>query len=145
MMKPIVIREVAALVLRPSPIISTAIDSDRKRKLEEQQQKKHDHARYYGIITLNQILLTRGEIEVAGKLIDCYFEIFSDLLARIEKAREAGKSGRASRKRKDAKKDQEAQASMKAQQEEESESKILTAVLTGVNRAYPYASLTTEA
>lgn len=111
-MKPIVTREVSAVALRP--IV----------------EGKLAHGRYYGIITLNQLLLARGETEVANKLIDVYFSIFADLLTR-DQAKHA--AARASKKGGKPQQD--------TQHDVEVDSKLLAAVLTGVNRAFPYAAL----
>jgi ribosome biogenesis protein MAK21 len=112
-MKPIVIREVAAVVLRP-PV-----------------EGKLTHGRYYGIITLNQVLLAREEQEVAGKLIDVYFKVFGDLLAK-EAAQHSAAVATKSKK---------GRAPLETQHDVEVDSKLLAAVLTGVNRAFPYAAL----
>lgn len=124
-MKPIVIREVAALVLRPASNLPKS-------------RAHQDHSAYYGIITLNQILLSRHEPQVATKLIDVYFEIFTDLLARIDHAKEAADAAGKKRKKGAEKKET---LEVKAEQEEEGDSKMLAAVLTGVNRAFPYADM----
>ena len=64
----------------------------------------HAKAQYYAVCFLNQVLLSREEDELAGKLIAIYFSFF-----------------RACVKKKDV------------------ESKMLGALLSGVNRAYPYS------
>lgn len=131
-MKPIVIREVASLVLRP-------VTANQPKSRAHQ-----DHSSYYGIVTLNQILLSRSEPEVATKLIDVYFEIFNDLLARIDAAHVAAEKAPGGKK-KHVKKEQSREAlELKAEQEEEGDSKMLAAVLTGVNRAFPYAAMDRE-
>lgn len=126
-MKPIVIREVAGLVLKPAP--ATKDDSS---------TRKHDHARYYGLITLNQIMLAKRETAVAGKLIEVYFEVFGDILKRIDAVRMPDEPKKNAKK---GKKVDKKELAAKAELEEEGDSKLLAAVLTGVNRAFPFADL----
>lgn len=125
-MKPIVIREVASLVLRPASSLPKS-------------RAHQDHSAYYGIIMLNQILLSRNEPQVAAKLIDVYFEIFTDMLARIDRAKDAVEQASGKKRKKGSEKKEDLE--VKVEQEEEGDSKMLAAVLTGVNRAFPYADL----
>lgn len=134
-MKPIVIREIAALVLRP---VSSGPTHDKALA-------RLDHSAYYGIITLNQVVLSRAEPEVATRLIDVYFEIFTDLLARIDHAKQAIEAApKKTKKNQKIKQASKAELEIKAEQEEEGDSKMLAAILTGVNRAFPYAELDRE-
>ena len=71
------------------------------------------HVRYYAAITLNQIFLQPGDTAVALQLIDVYFRMFGDLLSE-------GKV---------------------ADNEEDTDGKLISAILTGVNRALPFAKL----
>lgn len=73
----------------------------------------NEHARYYAAITLNQIFLRPGDTDVALQLIDVYFRMFEDLLAE-------GKV---------------------AENEQDTHGKLVSAILTGVNRALPFAKL----
>jgi ribosome biogenesis protein MAK21 len=118
-MGSIVIREVAALVLKP------ALGKD----------AKHDHARYYGLITLNQVVLSRDQPEVAAKLLDLYFEVFQDILSRLDKAEETKPAPKDNAKKRKSTNEQTAVR----EQKEEGESKLLAAVLTGAHRALPFA------
>ncbi|WWC95441.1 hypothetical protein V866_002304 [Kwoniella sp. B9012] len=175
-MKAVVAREVSALVLKPISSTTTAasssgshikFDDDVKgKKPEEKKSDTVNHARYYGLITLNQITLTRKDQEVAGKLVDLYFEVFREILGdgtkkdeehpiggeeeegeigedQIEKV--AGKidKWRGRRKGTKPKPGQKKKTAMEQEEEliENSESKLVSAVLTGINRALPFAKL----
>jgi ribosome biogenesis protein MAK21 len=83
-----------------------------------------------------KIMLVRKETAIAAKLIEVYFQVFSDVLKRIEVAGEPS-TEKSFKKKKEGKKDLAAKAAL----EEEADSKILAAVLTGVNRAFPFADL----
>jgi len=87
-------------------------------------------------ITLNQILLNKNDKAIAAKLIDIYFQVFSDILKRLDSV--ARPAERTSKKR-SGKKEKKQDLALKAELEEEGDSKLLAAVLTGVNRAFPYA------
>ncbi|KAI4261793.1 MAG: hypothetical protein L6R42_003017 [Xanthoria sp. 1 TBL-2021] len=107
------------------------------------------HAQYYAVITLNQTVLSGKEEDLAKKLLDIYFSLFARLLAkpnpkatleaenptRINQKGEiqggGGPAGKAAR-RKAAQKDKATTV------EEDLREKMLSAVLTGVNRAIPY-------
>jgi ribosome biogenesis protein MAK21 len=108
------------------------------------------HAKYYAIITLNQTVLASLEHDVANKLLDIYFGVFTSLL---HKENATTSSGPATGKRSltkfsdrptnqkmnkkaiaRAKKEDE-----KNQFEEEVNAKLISAVLTGVNRAFPFS------
>ena len=108
------------------------------------------HAQYYAIITLNQTVLSSKEDGVARKLLDIYFSLFIMLLERPE-ATTPGTSGANSvtinRKGElqkggsaPGKKALKKQASLQksANVGEDLREKMLSAVLTGVNRAIPF-------
>ena len=73
----------------------------------------NEHARYYAAITLNQIVLQPGDTDASLLLIDVYFRMFGDLLGE-------GKV---------------------AENEEDTHGKLISAILTGVNRTLPFAKL----
>lgn len=104
------------------------------------------HAKYYAVITLNQTVLSTREQEVANKLLDVYFALFVGLLKTTEAYKGkvepddsskpqqggGGKPGRKARQKQVLKE--------KAQETEgELNERIIAQVLTGVNRAYPFA------
>ncbi|CAD0107233.1 unnamed protein product [Aureobasidium uvarum] len=98
------------------------------------------HAKYYSIITLNQTILSVKEPEVANKLLDIYFGLFIQFLkprshakAKAQKVQGGGaKGGKMAAKK--AKALEQADAA-----DSELNEKMVTAVLTGVNRAFPFA------
>jgi ribosome biogenesis protein MAK21 len=162
-MKAVVIREVAALVLRPPA--PPAQGSSRHNKFDKKDAKKGtdlhkaaaEHARYYGIITLNQMTLSGRERDVAARLVEVYFEVFRELLGsnstldaetkdgetnELQKVTgkvhnwQGRKKGTRNGKRRDEKK--------KEGEVEMGDAKLVAAVLTGVTRALPYARLEDE-
>jgi ribosome biogenesis protein MAK21 len=119
------------------------------------------HARYYAIITLNQTILSTKEDSIAGKLLDLYFSLFVGLLKRPDRAKavkppltptpahtvkynkRGDKQGGGSEKGKKAlSREQLDEAAEK--QEEDLNEKMISAVLTGVNRAIPFSNLDTS-
>lgn len=175
-MKHIVVKEIASVVLRPiAPLPASKSTSHGKGKGKAHVAsvpvgqlsaaagaRSSDHARYYGIITLNQVMLSRSAAEklVANRLIEIYFDIFRDLLGfhssdveeisqngpapKDRKRRRDEKSGKKQSDTKDATSGlprQERRKIEKIQAAQESESKLMAAVLTGVNRAFPYSDI----
>jgi ribosome biogenesis protein MAK21 len=162
-MKAVVIREVAALVLKPPapPPVSaskhTKFDKKDAKKTVDPHKAAAEHARYYGIITLNQMTLSGKERDVAARLVEVYFEVFRELLGSNStldsEAKEEGaditqkvagkvhnwqgrKKGTRNGKKRDEKK--------KEGEVEMGDAKLVAAVLTGVTRALPYARLEDE-
>ncbi|KAK4987131.1 RNA-binding ribosome biosynthesis protein mak21 [Elasticomyces elasticus] len=103
------------------------------------------HAKYYAIITLNQTILSMKEQEVANKLLGIYFSLFVQLLkpAKQEKAEVkltpnggvqggGGKPGKMAAKK-------AIKAAESTTVESELCEKMTAQVLTGVNRAFPFA------
>ncbi|KAF7294651.1 CCAAT-box-binding transcriptional factor [Mycena indigotica] len=175
-MKLIVVREIVALVLRPSasrPPTSSAptpkhirfTDDDKpksKAKPEEKKVAGNAHARYYATITFNQIVLAPGDREVALQLIDVYFVLFKELLGEGNSDEDenkeddkhekdegetvsADKAGRIRDKKKGKGKGKgkvvETRGAAGFAEVEDAHSKLISAILTGVNRALPYAKI----
>lgn len=147
-MTSILVREVSSLILRPT---AAPVPGAPKDKAKENGQ---DHARYYGVITLNQVMLTKNQAEVAGKMIEVYFEIFGDILGRVadEEADAAAEEPTDEKKRKrggalvkKGKKGDKADDKKGEGEVSENDSKLVAAVLTGVNRAFPFAQIDEEA
>lgn len=127
LMKPIIIRSIESeLLLRPG---------------------QSSHAKYYAINTLNQTILSAREEEVALKLLNIYFDLFVTLLKKPDpqnvitgpvvnrKGQIQGGGGQMGKKAKArATKEEEAKLSS-----EETTEKMISAVLTGVNRAFPFS------
>ncbi|BFZ64904.1 RNA-binding ribosome biosynthesis protein mak21 [Saitoella coloradoensis] len=117
-MKSIVIREIEQLVFKPSV---------------------PQHALYYAMITLNQTILATRDTEVANRLIDVYFAFFTKLLQTSKPVQKpAAKKGEKLSKKAQKKLDEEEKAMLQA---EETNAKMISAVLTGVNRAFPFSKV----
>ncbi|OAX82919.1 hypothetical protein ACJ72_02726 [Emergomyces africanus] len=118
------------------PTIISAVESDILFRPGQSQ-----HAKYYAIITLNQTVLRSDEENVAMKLLDVYFGLFVTLLKPVKHSShpelKPGKHDQKSKKRHGGVAVPKGQA-----QETELREKLTAAVLTGVNRAYPFTSLT---
>ena len=121
-MKSIILHEMENLLFRPNTSI---------------------HAQYYTIITLNQTILTSRDTTVANRLVEVYFILFVKLLrggvSEGEKAAAANTGKKLKRRKK--KKRGAVDWEELNQQEGEVTSKILSAVLTGVNRAFPFSNV----
>ncbi|KAI9752569.1 MAG: hypothetical protein M4579_005567 [Chaenotheca gracillima] len=129
------------------PIIISAIESELLFR-----PGQSSHARYYAMITLNQVTLSAKEEAVAGKLLDLYFTLFISLLKQQQgnkpaadeppkpilnkKGQVQGGGGKAGKK---ATKKAREETTVKSADEELNE-KMISAVLTGVNRAFPFAN-----
>ncbi|ETS60778.1 hypothetical protein PaG_04688 [Moesziomyces aphidis] len=147
-MKFIVVREIANLILRPSAPTTN----------DEGKVANHTtHARYYGVLTLNQTVLTARDDATANHLILLYFELFEGILRQSEAKEAAGTAEEdvEEPKKKDKKrwKDQPRKGRgrkskpAKSEKPEEpklvkdAESKMVVAILTGVRRAFPFAKI----
>ncbi|SOV09034.1 related to MAK21 - protein required for 60S ribosomal subunit biogenesis [Ustilago sp. UG-2017a] len=156
--KFIVVREIANLIMRPTPAASVEKDG------EAPAQSNHStHARYYGLLTLNQTVLTIKDESTANQLILLYFELFEGILKQNEikevNGTAEGEDAEETPKKKDKKrwKDQPRRGKAKkakgkgkqaasAKVEEpklvkDAESKMVVAILTGVRRAFPFAKM----
>jgi ribosome biogenesis protein MAK21 len=123
------------------PIIIRSIESELLLR-----SGQSSHAKYYAINTLNQTILSAKEEEVAKKLLDIYFELFVSLLKKPEVPKAVGPvvnkkgqiqgGGAPMGKKAQAKAQLEAEAKLA---NEELTEKMISAVLTGVNRAFPFS------
>ncbi|KAJ7184372.1 CBF/Mak21 family-domain-containing protein, partial [Mycena filopes] len=154
----------------PAPTVGKHIrftDDDKPKskpnpKAEEKKAAGNSHARYYATITFNQIVLAPGDREVALQLIDVYFEMFKELLgegndggvaAEVEEDGAAegaaevktDKGGRVrvrdAGKGKGKGKVTEIKGAAGFAEVEDAHSKLISAILTGVNRALPFAKI----
>ena len=116
------------------------------------------HARYYAIITLNQTILSGKEDTIASNLLELYFGLFVGLLKNAGRAKavksphvptppstikynkRGEKQGGGSEKGKKAR-SREMLDEAAEKQEEDLNDKLISAVLTGVNRAIPFSNL----
>ena len=130
------------------PTIIAAIESDLLFRSGQSL-----HAKYYATITLNQTILSGKEENVARKLLDIYFSLFVKLLEKPKAAIPAAsdisinkkgevQGGGGVRGKKALKKN--AEKGKATTVDEELREKMLSAVLTGVNRAIPFASTNDE-
>lgn len=124
------------------PIIIAAIESELLLR-----PNQSTHARYYAINTLNQTILSAKEEQVAKKLLSIYFPLFVTTLKKPEPVKEIvgpkinkkgqvqGGGGQMGKKA-----EEKATKELQAKQaSEETTEKMISAILTGVNRAYPFA------
>ena len=123
------------------PIIISSIESNLLFR-----PNQNLHAKYYAAITLNQTVLSSREEEVAKKLLNIYFSLFRELLTPTEQKavipatllnKKGQKQGGGGQLGKMARRKQ-AMEEKNSQTDEELREKMLSAVLTGVNRAIPY-------
>ncbi|CAE7156024.1 unnamed protein product [Rhizoctonia solani] len=132
-MKNIIIREMTSLVLK--------------------KQAEHMHARYYGVITLNQFTLAPGDKDIAAALIGLYFQIFEDILGKGEdetptKDIPEEQTGRPNARDKARRKEKQRKKGIKGKEQsgdavfaetEDSNAKLIAALITGIHRALPFA------
>ncbi|TID14127.1 hypothetical protein CANINC_004773 [Pichia inconspicua] len=107
------------------------------------------HALYYSINTLNQTILTKKDEALANKLVDAYFALFEKLLIKTDdqntgtmKESEHQKEGRRKQKVKRGKKGGKSVKIVKDEKDvvEEKNSKMFAAILSGLNRAFPFSN-----
>ncbi|KAH8697321.1 CBF/Mak21 family-domain-containing protein [Talaromyces proteolyticus] len=95
-------------------------------------------AKYYAVITLNQTILSTKEEEVAIQLLDIYFSLFVILLKPNEKPnQQRGKSGKGQ-------KNDAAAKGAQSEPDDQLREKLVSGILTGINRAYPFTSSDTD-
>lgn len=111
------------------------------------------HALYYSVNTLNQTILTRQDETLANKLVDAYFALFEKLLIKTDdenvgafKESEHQKEGRRKKNVKRGRKGGKSVKKVKDDNEilEEKNSKMFAAILTGLNRAFPFSNFPTN-
>lgn len=134
--------------------------SKAKGKAPHEDEKGHtmdrwnSHAWYYSSVTLNQVVLTPSDHdrEVARTLIDLYFEMFREILGGTVNSKfdvgdpeesqqkdDEPRDGHSSRSKKG--KAKEARGEAGFAEVEDANSRLISAVLTGVNRAMPFAKV----
>ncbi|KAH3672294.1 hypothetical protein WICMUC_004389 [Wickerhamomyces mucosus] len=130
-------------------IIDSVIDTTFKKNNDY-------HSKYYSILTLNQTILTRREEDVANELVKTYFSLFEKLLiesdpdnVETKKPEDISKPNNYKNKKKNFKKGKKGGKSVKndkTEQEvvEEKNSKLFSALLTGLNRSFPFSNLPSE-
>jgi ribosome biogenesis protein MAK21 len=169
-MKGIIVREIASLMLKaPTSTTTAASTSTTSNKPPQSTASWNAHARYFAAITFNQIVLNKADKEVASKLIDVYFKLFKGILGEgkeiddavmVEDGQDSGASKKALAKGREGRRARAMEnlnytkATGKGKKEEQpkhefaeaqsSESKLISAILTGVNRALPFAGVANE-
>ena len=117
------------------------------------------HAKYYAIITLNQTILSSKEDSTVRKILDIYFSLFVILLRPEPTKKEleeikpdpeqtsfnkkGQRQGGGGKPGKMALKKQKVE-NAKGSPDEQLREKMMSAVLTGINRAIPYADVNDE-
>lgn len=107
------------------------------------------HSRYYSVITLNQTILAHKEVDVSNTLMKTYLSLFERLLAEWSNEKQVPeeevkkvKKPRWKSKGNKGKNGGERQAAKTSEAVREDEnSKLTSAILTGMNRAYPFSEL----
>lgn len=159
-MKSVIVREIMALALKP-PVAPSALPSASKKKRgsgEKDKKRGNAHARYYPAVTFNQIVLTPSDKSVAVTLLDVYFQMFKEILGekdeggKVDGEKEDGsddggdaevkmdKKGRVLKKEK-RKVVNQSKGAAGFMEVEDSDSKLISAILTGINRALPFANI----
>jgi ribosome biogenesis protein MAK21 len=145
-MKKIIVHEVSALILKPPAASSSSTSAVPKAR------EGNSHSRYYAVITFNQIVLVPDDKDVAARLVDVYFELFKELLGEdvpdVEKQdaeardytpkKRKGFKGKRNSTQKDLKGKGKA-VDLGFQEVPDAQSKLVSAILTGINRALPFA------
>jgi ribosome biogenesis protein MAK21 len=166
-MKTIIIQETTALIMRPTPPIgpSMAFHSQKNKHIRFSEDSKSTpqreknvwraHAQYYAAITFNQIVLSTSAADraAARKLMDVYFQLFrevvgerepdpadadDDATSTKEKFKDKGKE-QIFKKGPQKRKGKEVRGAAGFAEVQDANAKLLGAILTGINRALPYA------
>ncbi|CAI5740507.1 unnamed protein product [Hyaloperonospora brassicae] len=127
-------------LLREHPAMKRVVVDEVERLLT--RRRVSDRAKYNAVLFLNQIFLegNGADADLAGHLISVYFGLFSKAVHRNDGGmKQTLKTKITSGAKKTTKKKKEV-ASVGA--EEAMDRKLLSALLVGVNRAFPYANAT---
>ncbi|KAJ1306210.1 hypothetical protein OPQ81_010918 [Rhizoctonia solani] len=138
-MKAVILREMTSLVLK--------------------KQADHMHARYYGVITLNQFTLAPGDKDIAASLIGLYFQIFEDILGKgdvdppangvaeeqaLKRPNARDKARHREKQKKKGVKGKVPGGDAVFAETEDSNTKLIAALITGIHRALPFAKTDTS-
>ncbi|KAI0278455.1 CBF/Mak21 family-domain-containing protein [Russula brevipes] len=157
-MKTVVINEAMMLVMRPTsppshsqPNTDTRFSGGDQKPIPRQEKNMwRTHAQYYAAITFNQIVLSTSEADrgSARKLMTVYFNLFRGIVSdRVsEPADDANPTMEESSDKRKGKvnkiskrKRKEVRGAAGFVEVQDSNAKLLSAILTGINRALPYA------
>ncbi|KAG6612096.1 CCAAT-box-binding transcription factor [Phytophthora cinnamomi] len=126
-------------LLREHPAMKRVVVDEVERLLT--RTKVSDRAKYNAVLFLNQIYLEGDgvDVDLAGHLISVYFGLFSKEVHRHDEEKEKSKKNT-----KDAKNSKKGKKKKSAAptSDEAMDRKLLSALLVGVNRAFPYANAT---
>ncbi|KAF4040341.1 CBF/Mak21 family [Phytophthora infestans] len=124
-------------LLREHPAMKRVVVDEVERLLT--RPKVSDRAKYNAVLFLNQIYLEGDGVDtdLAGHLISVYFGLFSKEVHRHDEKTKSEKDAKDGKKHKKNKKKNSTPAS-----DEAMDRKLLSALLVGVNRAFPYANAT---
>ncbi|KAI0430420.1 CBF/Mak21 family-domain-containing protein [Xylaria sp. FL1042] len=106
---------------------------------------QNNRAKYYAVNTLNQTILSTKEPELADSLLRIYFGMFLSLLksgelGHLDSALDDSKSEKKGNKKRRPKSSKDTEDKSKAGAgETEAAEKLVSAILTGVNRAVPFS------
>jgi ribosome biogenesis protein MAK21 len=159
-MKTVVIRETTALIMRPNFPSSLSVASHVKPNTHQQRERAnidsktenniwHAHARYYATVTFSQVILSTSEADraAARTLMDVYFQLFREVVSERQSERadnvaseELKDETMENKKPKLNKgKDKDACGTSGFAEVQDSNARLVSAILTGINRALPYA------
>jgi ribosome biogenesis protein MAK21 len=123
-------------------------DRASRRSSKSSMEKLNTHAWYYASVTLNQVVLsvTDQDREVARNMIELYFEMFREILGGIPSSKYEEDAGKVDevvidKKSKGKAKAKEVRGEAGFTEVEDESSRLVSAVLVGVNRALPFAKL----
>ncbi|AET41253.1 RNA-binding ribosome biosynthesis protein MAK21 Ecym_7432 [Eremothecium cymbalariae DBVPG len=115
------------------------------------------HGTYYSVLTLNQTILKKSESQLANHLIKSYFTLFEKYLIRTDPENKEVNGDQSiqsvksheERRKKNFKKGKNGGRSIKHTETEndlvaEKNTKLFSAILTGLNRAFPFASMSPQ-
>jgi ribosome biogenesis protein MAK21 len=98
--------------------------------------KTSTRARYYGLVFLSQIVLTKNHRDVAVQLVECYAKIFKMQHISPKSSSSSSKSSSSAA----ASKRSKGKAAAAPSDDKDCGKKVLPVVLAGINRALPFAS-----
>ncbi|KAK9456253.1 CBF/Mak21 family-domain-containing protein [Dipodascopsis uninucleata] len=114
------------------------------------------HAKYYSMITLNQTIITARDNDLANTLISIYFKMFELLITESKNIKDkqiSAKKVKKGRWKSNKKTEQKSNKTTNLQGKdkdissealEEANMRMFSAILTGLNRVFPYSSLDGE-
>ncbi|OWZ10306.1 CCAAT/enhancer-binding protein [Phytophthora megakarya] len=126
-------------LLREHPAMKRVVVDEVERLLT--RPKMSDRAKYNAVLFLNQIYLEGDGVDtdLAGHLISVYFGLFSKEVHRNDEEKKKEK-----KEKKEKKKGSKKKKSAGPTSDEAMDRKLLSALLVGVNRAFPYANATSS-